>query len=597
MKTIHIGCASGFWGDSFMAAPQLLAAPKLDYLVFDYLAEITMSILARAKSKNPEHGYALDFVDPVIKNLLPQLAAKKVKVVSNAGGVNPRACAEAIENLIRQQGLSLVVAVVTGDDILDRVGELRAAGVKEMFSGAPLPESLMSASAYLGAFPIARALAEGADIVITGRCVDSAVTLGPCIHEFGWKAEDYDRLAGGSLAGHIIECGAQATGGLLTDWQRAGDWANIGYPIVEVTEDGSFIVTKPPKTGGIVCREGVAEQLVYEIGDPRAYILPDVVCDFSRVTIAEEAPDRVRVAGAVGRAPTDTLKVSGTFFDGFRLVCSLVIRGAEAEAKARQTFEAVLRRVRFMLQRRGAPDFTETAIEIVGVESGYGPHARVGEVREVVGRLGAKHPVAEALGLLLRELTSAGTSMAPGTTGDGANRPKPSPVVRLFSFLVDKSSVKATVTLGEKSWDVPFAPGRALDPSPAAASADAGGPADAADSMIEVPLRALAHGRSGDKGNDANIGIIARKPEYVPTLRERLTAAAVADYFSYLRPGPVERFELPGIGAFNFLMRDALGGGGIASLRQDPQGKAYAQILLDMPVAVPANIAAGIAIS
>lgn len=590
MKTIHIGCASGFWGDSFTAAPGLLSAKNLNYLVFDYLAEITMSILARAKAKNPDHGYGLDFIDPVMKSVLAQCAERGVKVISNAGGMNPVACGKALEDLIAKMGLKLAVAVVTGDDLSVRVEQLRGGGVQEMFSGEPLPESLMSMNAYLGAFPIAEALEKGADIVITGRCVDSAVTLGPCIHEFGWKDGEFDRLAGGSLAGHIIECGAQATGGLLTDWKLAGDWANIGYPIVEVDEDGGFFVTKPDKTGGIVCRAGVAEQLVYEIGDPEAYILPDVVCDFSNVTIEQEGPNRVKVTGAKGRKPTDKLKVCATYFDGFRLTCSLTIRGIDAEAKARATFDAVLRRVRAMLKRRGAPDFTETNIEILGVESGYGPHARVGKVREVVGRLGAKHPVQEALGVLLRELTSSGTSMAPGTTGDGANRPKPSPVVRLFSFLIDKSEVQATVHYKDEAWEVSFVDGEPLDLG--ATSPPSFKPLDG--DLVEVPLIQIAHGRSGDKGADSNIGIIARRPEYYPILQSVLTAELVAEYFSYLLKGKIERYELPGIQALNFVLHDALGGGGIASLRQDPQGKAFAQILLDCPIRIPREVAASL---
>ena len=260
MKTIKIGGASGFWGDSNMSAPQLLASKELDYLVFDYLAEITMSIMARQREKNPDFGYAHDFVSKVMKDALPEVARQDVKVISNAGGVNPESCGRALENLIAQLGLDLKVAVITGDDLMDRVDQLRADGVTEMFSGEPMPAEFMSVNAYLGGFPVAAALARGADIVITGRCVDSAVTLGACIHEFGWKPTDYDRLAGGSLAGHIIECGAQATGGLFTDWEVSDDWANIGYPIVEVNEDGDFIVGKPERTDGVVCPAGVAEQ-------------------------------------------------------------------------------------------------------------------------------------------------------------------------------------------------------------------------------------------------------------------------------------------------------------------------------------------------
>jgi hypothetical protein len=585
MKSIRVGGASGFWGDSFLAAPQLVASGSLQFLVFDYLAEITMSILAKARAKNPEHGYALDFVDPTLRLILPACAQKKIRIVSNAGGIHPQACARHIESLLSELGLSLKVAVVTGDDMMARVDELRAAGTLEMSTGEPIPPQILSMNAYLGAFPIARALNEGADIVITGRCVDSAVTLGPCIHAFGWSPTDWDQLAGGSLAGHILECGAQATGGLLTDWKLGGDWANIGYPIAEVFTDGTFEVSKPPKTGGIVSRQTIAEQLVYEIGDPRAYVLPDVVCDWSQVIIKELREDVVHVSGAKGWGASDTLKVCGTYMDGYRISCLLSIRGRDAEAKMHHTFDSVLRRVGQMLARRQAPGFTETAVEILGIESGYGPHARGNHSREVVGRLSARHGSPEALSVLLRELTSAGTSMAPGTTGDGANRPKPSPVVRLYSCLVEKRGVLPIVQMGPHQWEVPMDPGKPivpLSPEPPVPAEDL-----VAGDCEEVTLFDLAHGRSGDKGNDANIGIIAREPRWIPILDRVLTTELVGDYFRYLGVEKVERYRLPGIGAWNFVLRGALGGGGMASLRQDPQGKGLAQILLDCPIRVP----------
>ncbi len=588
MKTIKIGCASGFWGDSNMSTPQLLGSKELDYLVFDYLAEITMSIMARQRAKNPDFGYAHDFVSKVMKDALPEVAAQGVKVISNGGGVNPESCGRAIEGLIKELGLDLSVAVVTGDDLMDRVEELRAAGVTEMFSGALMPEKFMSMNAYLGAFPIAAALARGADIVLTGRGVDSAVTLGACIHELGWKAEDYDQLAGGSLAGHIVECGAQATGGLFTDWDLAEDWANIGYPIVEVSEDGSFVVGKPEGTGGIVCPGGVAEQMVYEIGDPQAYLLPDVVCDFSQVEMTEVGDQKVKVAGAKGSKPTDTLKVSATYFDGYRLVCGVTIRGIDAEGKARKTLESVLKRARRMLSEQDVPDFTEVSMNFVGAESAYGPNARVRNAREVWGRLGAKHSSQDALNLLLREMTSTGTSMSPGTTGGGVGRPKPSPVVRLFSFLVDKESITPTVHFGGNSSTVPLAGGEPFDTaSIERPKVEAGA---LAGDTTEVPLVTIAHGRSGDKGNNANIGIIARKAEFLPIIREQLSVEAVGEYFAHLLEGGVDRYDLPGIHAVNFVLHEVLGGGGIASLRQDPQGKAYAQMLLDYPVRVPNSL-------
>ena len=330
-RTIRIGGASGFWGDSAMSVPQLLRA-GVDYLIFDYLAEITMSIMARARARDASLGYAVDFVSVVAANL-PAVVAGRVRIVANAGGINPRACADALRAAIAQAGYDLKVAVVVGDDLMDRADALRRQGVVEMFDGRPLPETLLSMNAYLGAAPIARALDAGADIVVTGRCVDSAMALGPCIHEFGWE-RDFDRYAAASLAGHILECGAQASGGIHTDWDETGDWARIGYPIVEIAEDGDFVVSKPQGTGGLVSVGTVAEQMVYEIGDPQSYLLPDVTCDFSAVTIRQIGPDLVEVRNAHGRPPPSRYKVSATYNDGFRVGMYLTIIGPRAAVKA-----------------------------------------------------------------------------------------------------------------------------------------------------------------------------------------------------------------------------------------------------------------------
>ena len=320
-KTIRVGGASGYWGESDMATPQLIAGGKLDYLVFDYLAEITMSIMARARAADPNKGYALDFVSAVLKPNLVEITKQGVTVISNAGGVNPQACGAAIRELVQELGLDLKVAVITGDDVLGRLKSGDLGIPTEMFSGETPPpaDKLMSANAYLGAFPIAEALHQGADIVVTGRCVDSAVTLGACIHAFGWKADEWDKLSAGSLAGHVIECGPQTTGGNFTDWRDVADSiADVGYPIAEISEDGSFICTKPEGTGGKVSIGTVSEQIVYEIGDPQAYLLPDVVCDFAGVSVTQDGPERVRVVGAKGYPAPDTFTVSATYMDGFK---------------------------------------------------------------------------------------------------------------------------------------------------------------------------------------------------------------------------------------------------------------------------------------
>jgi hypothetical protein len=590
-KTVRIGSASGFWGDTAIAAPQLLQGGNIQYLVFDYLAEVTMSIMAAAHARNPQAGYATDFVQITMKSLLPQLRAGGVRVVANAGGVNPLACRDALAQIAQEQGIDLKIGVVLGDDLAARADEFRAEGITEMFSGEAFPASLASVNAYLGALPIARALDAGCDVVITGRCVDSAVTLGVMIHEFGWQPEDYDRLAQGTLAGHLVECGAQCTGGLFTDWDTVPDWENIGFPILEASEDGSFVITKSPGTGGLVTTQTVAEQLVYEIGDPRAYLVPDVTCDFTQVVFEQLGPDRVRVSGARGLAPTSTYKVSATFPDGYRNIAVLVIGGENAPAKARRTGEAILARTSRMLERLELPPYTETRIELLGAEDMFGANARP-DTREVVLKIAVKAASKASLELFAREYAPSGTSMSPGTTGLIGGRPTPSPVIRLFSFLVDKSRLPVELDLDGKriAVDIPTAGGFKDSDLPAALRYGAIEQAPGADWPM-LPLARVAHGRSGDKGNKANIGVIARRAEYLPWLSAWLTPQRVAEHFAHNGPSRVERFDLPGMDAMNFLLHDVLGGGGMASLRTDNLAKAFAQVLLCMQVPVPPQVA------
>ena len=588
--TLRIGCASGFWGDSEFSAAQLVEHGDIDVLVFDYLAEITMSLLIRAKAKDPSLGYAPDFVS-TIKPLMKQLKARGIRVVANAGGVNPSACREALVAAAQAEGVDLKVAAVLGDDLMPQVEALKAAGTKEMFSGAAFPAKVMSANAYLGAFPIAAALSAGADIVVTGRCVDSAVTLAPLIAHFGWTADDLDKLAQGSLAGHLIECGTQTTGGNYTDWQSVPGWDDMGFPIAECRADGSFVITKPPGTGGLVCPSTVGEQMLYEIGDPRAYILPDVVCDFTRVTLTQAGTDRVEVRGARGLPPTDEAKVSITYADGFRATSLFMIGGIDAGAKAHRVGAAMLARMRRKFAERGWPDFTEACVEAIGAEDTYGPQARV-SAREVMLKVGVRHPLKDALELFSREVAPMALMSAPAITGFTGGRPKVQPVVRLFSCLVPKSQLGVSIDMGAQKVAAPALAGVRLD---AAALPAVDGPLPAVDAFARgsrsVPLVQLAWGRSGDKGDAANIGIIARKPEYLPFIRAAITEQAVARWFAHLVHGEVRRYDLPGTHALNFTLQAALGGGGIASVRMDPQGKAYAQMLLDHPVTIPAELA------
>ncbi len=589
-KTIRIGGASGFWGDSSVGAPQLVRRGQVDYLVFDYLAELTMSLLAAARLKDPQAGYATDFVDVTMTSLLGEIVARGIKVVSNAGGMNPRGCAEAVAAIAAEQGVAVKIAFVEGDDVMPLLDELRASGVEGLGGTRTLPDKLVSANAYLGALPIKQALDQGAQIVITGRCVDSAVTLGALMHAFDWARDDFDRLAQGSLAGHILECGAQGSGGLFTDWESVPGWDDIGYPIVECRADGSFTVCKVEGSGGLVSPASVAEQVLYEIGDPARYLLPDVICDFTQVSLAQRGENQVEVRGARGCAPTPNYKVSATFADGYRCTAVLIIAGIDADAKARRTAEAILARTRRLLLEAGLGDYSQTHIDIIGAEAGFGSQRRRDAPREAVMWLAVRHASRKALELFAREIAPAGTSWAPGTAGGIGGRPSPSASIRQLAFLLPKPRLAPAVVVDGMRSEVAIPAFQPEADAPATPAAPAPAPAVVAAARVEVPLIRIAHGRSGDKGDISNIGLIARRPQWLAVLREQVTEERVQAFLAHLVQGRVTRYELPGIGALNFVCEQALGGGGMASLRYDPLGKSMAQILLTLPVQVPRDL-------
>ena len=596
-KKVRIGCASAFWGDTSMAAQQLVKQGKIDYLVFDYLAEVTMSIMAGARMKNPDAGFAPDFV-MTLERLLKPIAEQGIKVVSNAGGVNVRGCVAALQAAIDKAGIDLKVAAVEGDNLLKRQQEFADAGVVEMFSGEEFPEQCLSVNSYLGASAVRDALNAGADIVITGRVVDSAVVLGPLMHEFDWSETDYDQLAQGSLAGHVIECGAQCTGGNFTDWQlvEAG-YANMGFPIVECVADGSFIVSKPKGTGGLISVGTVGEQVLYEIGDPSQYLLPDVTCDFTQVQLEQLDDDHVLVSGAKGRAPSDHYKVSATYMDGYRCNASFMIGGRQAVEKGQRVAESIIERVSFIFNAMGLEDFTATDIEVLGSETTYGEHSQSLNNREVVVKIAAHHQDKKALGIFAREIAQAATAMAPGLTGLVGGRPKPSPMIRLFSFLWPKDQIEVSYTLNDQSSSVVIAQGECLADSVKNSTAllndnDVVG-LDTSLCDATTALINLAMARSGDKGDHCNIGILARDPAYLPYIQQAVQPEKIRNYLSHImgENSDVKLYALPGLDAFNLMLEQALGGGGIASLRIDPQGKAMAQQLLDMPIALPSDMA------
>ncbi len=585
-KSIRIGCASAFWGDTSSAAYQLINKGNLNYLVFDFLAEVTMSILARAKMKNPDMGYTPDFINQIAPHLT-EIKKKNIKVISNAGGINLEACRDALKIEAEKLDIDLKIILVRGDNIIDRKQELQNMNIRDIDNGETLPDEILSMNGYLGATPIQEALANGADIVITGRCVDTALVLGPLMHEFNWGAKDYNLLAAGSLAGHIIECGAQCTGGNFTDWHLIDEFENMGFPIVEVQKNGNFVVSKPERTGGLVNFGTVAEQFLYEIGDPNAYILPDVVCDFSKVEIKEIGHNQVSVSGSKGLAPSETYKVSTTYKDGFRVAATLVIGGKDALKKSEIVSEAILSKTNKILDQKGIDGIKETSISILGTDSIYAPKERTVESREVVLRVVAIHDIKEALVIFSREIAQASTGMVSGVMNFLGGRPSVSPSIKLYSFLLDKSFFKIELDI-----DGFLTPANiTLDGSYKYNESDNNKIIyEDIETDFSVPLQQLAFARSGDKGDHANIGVIARKPIYLPYIRNGLKPEIIADYFSHLLNGEINIWDVPGISGLNILLRNSLGGGGMSSLRIDPQGKAYAQQLLEIQIPVKKEI-------
>jgi hypothetical protein len=495
--------------------------------------------------------------------------------------VNPAACRRAILAAAAKKGRAIHVAGVAGDDLLGRLDELSAAGasLSNMEDGrrlADVRERVSSANAYFGAWPVVEALKSGAQIVVTGRCTDTGITLAPMIHAFGWKPDDWDRLAAGIVAGHIVECGAQSTGGNYTDWRDVPRFAEIGYPVLEVDADGSFVVTKHEGTGGAVTVRTVKEQLVYEMGDPRGYITPDVVADFASAKLEQAGRDRVRVWGVRGRPAPSSLKVSAAYADGWKANGTLIISGPEALAKSTAFAE--------LFWERLGLEFEETLSEHVGASACWGPLSPATEPNEVLLRLSARDPDRAKVEAFSKMVPAVILSGPPGVAVTGG-RPQVQEVVAYWPALVPRDLVRPTLitAAGERAleWPTPIVP----EAPPAKLDVPEWPPATGQrDEVITVPLSELAHARSGDKGDTANIGVIARAPEIYPWLAATLTAKRVKQYFAGICRGEVVRHEVPNLWALNFLLGESLGGGGTLSLRLDAQGKTLSHALLAMPV-------------
>ena len=703
---VRIGCFGGFWGDSTtLSVGQFLSSPEgesLDYLVADYLAEVTMCILAKKSasgSKQPanaspqadasaEGAYIDEFATTIWRTFGAAITAKGIKVVVNAGGLNPLGLKAAIEKestrfdpLLAKR---VVVAAVTGDNLKSKAAALFAEKRFESFAvdgvpadfdvspddgpGATNPFSSskhLTSNAYLGAGPIAAALAGGATVVVTGRVVDSALILGPLIYEHRWRMTDYDLLAAGTMAGHLIECGAQCTGGNFTDWElglkaaagqdagaggggpvaarRRGSassgqlFENMGFPIATVAADGATTISKPTGTAGIVSRLSVAEQLVYEIGDPTQYHVADVICDFSRIQMQEiyaasapankerggaGAPIAVRVTGAKGRPPSGRYKVTSTFASGYTASFAFALVGPAAALKAKAIATTLVNRATKVLQRMsGDPEerYREVRVEYIGGGSFY-RLAPDPLVREVVCRISVRHPNPRAVLLVGANIASASTGMCPGLFALSSGRATPSAAIALRSHLILADTVPALVAIGPqqvaaqvpREWQpqpaAPQQPPRSKGTPPAAFASPA---AALSGATTTAALMTLACCRSGDKGDAANVGVVARRPQYFEFLKAHLTSESVHEY---LRPywfdvpdgidSPfehtkklqqrvaaaggnsagkrVQRYELPQLPALNFVLSHVLGGGGIDSLKADKQGKSIGSILLDM---------------
>ncbi|QDV58007.1 acyclic terpene utilization AtuA family protein [Rosistilla oblonga] len=598
--SIRIGNAQAFWGDRSAAAAEMLnLEPELDYLTLDYLAEVSMSILAMQRQLDPELGYARDFVD-VIRSLAPYWAAGgHCRVLANAGGLNPAACADACRKTLEHAGCpALRIGIVSGDDVLD---ELRSAAAAAEFKNLDDGESLadnvdriVTANAYLGAGPIAQALADGAQIVITGRVADPSLVVAACLHHFGWQESELDRLAGATVAGHLIECGTQVTGGISTDWLNVPDPANTGFPIVEVDDSGNCIVCKPHGTGGRVTAATVREQLVYEIGDPRDYRSPDVCVSFDSLRVEDLGSNRVRVSGAVGHPRPEQYKVSATLRDGYRAAGTLVIVGRDVVRKANRCGEMVLQRV-----SEAGFEIRDNLIECLGSGACAGSvlcqdsDGDPDVFGEVVLRIAIESETQAAAERFARELMPLITAGPQGTTGYAEGRPRVRPVIRYWPCLIDRDRV--TPRVDTLQTDDTFSDDR--PPSASATRAKTllvqGGIASqyceeesemttGMDALTTYASRlgAIAFARSGDKGTSANIGVLLRSDDDWDFLQAWLTADRVSAFLQPLGVQSVERYELKNIGALNFVIRGILQN----RLRSDAQGKTLGQLLLEMPL-------------
>jgi hypothetical protein len=609
-SVIRIANAGGYWGDDpYALRRQISGELKLDYISIDFLAEITMSILQKQRAKDPNQGYARDFIN-ALEPVLEECLKKKIKIITNAGGVNPHACAQALFELAKEKNLTLRIAVVDGDDILNSITSIQNQGVdfKNMETGEDFSNyssRVLCANAYFGAMPVALALKQDPDIVLCGRVTDTGITLAAMIHEFGWKETDYDKLAHGIVAGHIIECGAQACGGNFTDWNKVPSFIDIGFPIVECHFDGTFYVTKHPNTGGLISEQTVREQLLYEMGSPQSYITPDVIADFSSIQISSDDIDRVKVTNVRGKSPTDLLKVSIAYEDGYKCSGTLIISGPDVRAKAEIFAKIFWQRLESELLKAGFDStvaFKNT--EYVGDDSTHKGMLKKHDAIEILLRLSARDKNKEKLAAFRKLLPSLILSGPAGVAVTGG-APSISEVVSYWPALIpqkfalphvhvfdlEKNAENSVCIFEKENIPWPETGGSPLVTTPIEDPWNSSLISRMSTShFVRVSLMEIAHARSGDKGDTVNIGLIGRSPECYVWLRENITSEKVNDWFHSLCKGQVHRYLVPHLWALNFLLERSLGGGGTMSLQIDAQGKTFSQALLRCEVDIPQNL-------
>jgi hypothetical protein len=579
-KVIIANC-SGFYGDRLSAAHEMVQGGPIDFLTGDYLAELTMAILFRTKMKDVNGGYVSTFLKQM-EQVMGECLDKKIRVVTNAGGLNPKGLAAELDRIATQLGLKPKIAYIEGDDLMIRLGELQDQGehFTHMDKGITLKESkaiIISANAYLGCWGIVKALEEGADIVVGGRIADASLVVGPAAWWHGWKQDDWDRLAGATTAGHIIECGAQATGGNYSFIDEVPSFKKVGFPIAEVHGDGSFVITKHPGTGGLVSVDTIKAQLLYEIRDPR-YLTPDAVARFDTIHISQQAPDRVCVDSVKGEPPTETAKVCINTLGGYRNSMTVILTGLDIEKKARILEEALFDAI------GGKEQFQRCEVQLIRSDK---EDPETNEQAFAYLRITVLGPDQKKVDKVSSKVVELALANIPGFTGT-APPAKGTPAIVYWPALVSSRQIQQMVVVEGKEFRV-----ESVQPAngfQAPESIRVNVPSVPGGKTVRVPFGRVFATRSGDKGGNANLGVWAKTPEAFAFLKEFLTIDKLKRLLKDLKAFPIERYELPNLLAVNFYIKGVLGEGAAASIRLDPQAKTLGEYLRAKVVEAPESI-------